>query len=130
MFHLLKSTIQVLLNHYHVGDKNSCRSFLLERVLLIKSFALKTETKLDDTLLKYIEIILNNDVVFDYVYFLIMNHLQTDEILFESVNESAIVEVIEKSAPGTAEFPEAVNPAVIISLITQIVSIINTIKNK
>jgi hypothetical protein len=128
MFHILKLVAQVLLSPHHIVDKASCRTFLIELVLLVKTFAAKTETKLDDVLLKHVDIILNNDALFDYVYQLIAAQLQTDEILFESADEGTIVGLVENAA--TAESPESIDPVVVISLITQIISFMNRIKNR
>jgi len=130
MFHLLKLIAPVLLSHYNIVDQKSCRTFLLELVLLGKSFALKADTKLDDADLKHTEFVLNDDALFDYVYGLIAEQLRTEEILFESVDDAIIIALVENKMSENPESPEAINPAVIISFITQIISIINTIKHK
>jgi hypothetical protein len=130
MFQILKLASQVLLNPYKIVDKASCRTFLIEFVLLVRTFAAKSETQLDDAMLKVIEIILNNDALFDYVFQLISDQFQTNEILFESADEKTIVELIEKIELTEIQFPEAINPVLVISLISQIISIINIVKNK
>ena len=130
MFHLLKFAVEVLLKPYRIIDKDSCRAFLVELVLRIKTSAMKTETKLDDAILKHIELVLNNNALFEYVYRLIFDQLQTSEILFESVDEEAIAGLVESTVLKEPPSPEAIDPVLIISLVTQIMTIINTLKNR
>jgi len=87
----------------------------------------KTKTEIDDKLLLQLEYILKNDVLFDYFYKLIADQFATDEILFAEADESEVTALVEQSV--TEPLPEAINPVVIISLVTQIISLINAIKN-
>jgi len=107
-----------------------------------KPLAAKTELRLVDKILKHLEFVLNNDALFDYVYRLIADQLQTEEILFESAVEETILELCKQPesqnhpeglrANRTRKEgnPEVINPALIIALVTQIISIINTMKKK
>jgi len=126
MFTLLKLATLVLLKSHQITDENSLRLFLRELVVLTKSLAEETKTHIDDMLLKPVEFIVNNDALFAYAYRLIVEQLQTREVLFESADEATIVELVT----GDTEFPEAIDPVVIVSLITQIISLINNIKNR
>ena len=130
MLNILKLAAQVALKPYNLTDKNSYKEFLLNLVSLVTPLAQKTRVSLDDVLLKHLKIILNNDLLFDYVYTLVRHQLQTEEILFESMDEDVILELCENAVSNNTEFPEAINPIVIVSLISQIISIINSIKNK
>jgi len=130
MFHLLTLATRVLLSPHNITDKPSCRSFLAGLIVLVKTFATRINTKLDDTLLMHIEFVLNDSVLFDYVHGVIAEQLQTEEILFESAEKETIIELVEQAAAYDAESPEAIDPVVIFSIITQIVSFINNIKNK
>jgi hypothetical protein len=125
MFHLLTLTSQVLLNMHKITDAASCRTFLKEIVSLVKVRAAETKTPLDDVLLNGIEFVLNNDRLFRLVYDLVREQFQTPEILFESAENNAVAECVSEAA---ANNPEIVDPVVIISLISQIISLINTIK--
>jgi len=124
MFPLLTLTAQVLLNLQKITDKASWQVFLNEIVALVKTRAAETKTKLDETELRHIEFTLNNHAMFDCVYRLIAEQLQTPEILFESADEEALLESVEKATPA----PEAIDPVLIVSLVSQIISLINTIK--
>jgi len=128
MFHFLKLAAQAVLKPYNLTDKDSYKKFLLDLVTLVIPLAQKTSVKLDDTLLKHLEFILNNDLLFDYVYKLVLNQLQTEEILFESADEGTILELCENTVPDNTEYPKTINPIVIISLVSQIISIINALK--
>jgi hypothetical protein len=125
MFQLLTLTAQVLLNLHKITDKASWQVFLNEIVALVKARAAETKIRLDETELKHIEFTLNNDGLFEQVYRLIDEQCQTDEILFESADEDTLLEMVEET---TANNPEAIDPIVIVSLVSQIISIINIIK--
>lgn len=133
MFHFLKLVAWVLVNPRVPAnprniDKDSCRAFLLDLVVQLKSLAAKTSTKLDDAFLKQVEFIVSNTALFDYVYRLIADQLQTEEILFEEADDETIVELVGSAASNNTKTPEAVDPVVIVSLISQIISVINAIK--
>lgn len=130
MFHFFQLTAQVLLKPYQITDAASCRAFLAELVLLVRSRAAETKTQIDDTVLNGIEFVLHNKVLFEYVYRVILEQLQTPEILFESADENTIVELVESAASNNTKSSEAIEPILILSLVTQIISFINTIKNK
>ena len=102
MFNLLKMTTLVLLKSHRIADESSCRVFLRELILLVKSLAMETKTQVDDALLNGIEFIVNNDALFAYVYRLIVEQSQTPEILFESADEEMIVELVESAASDTS----------------------------
>jgi len=127
MFTLFTLVAQVLANAHKLTDADSWRNALKEFVLLIRTRARDTKTKtgLDNAPLKEIEFVLNNDDLFRHVYRTIAEQLQTEEILFESVDEEIVTLLVEDAA---AKNPEVIDPVVIISLISQIVSIINAIK--
>jgi len=124
MFPLIRLALQFGLNQHLLNDKASCRKFLLNLVAVLKPMAEKTKTEIDDKLLLQLEYILKNDVLFDYFYKLIADQFATDEILFAEADESEVTALVEQ-----APLPEAINPVVIISLVTQIISLINAIKN-
>ena len=128
MFNFFKLAALVALKPYNLSGKDSYKKFLLDLVSLIQPLAEKTGLKLDDGLLKQLEFVLNNDLLFDYVYKLISNQLQTEEILFESADEDTVLELC--TVPNNTEHPESINPIVIVSLVSQVISIINAIKNK
>ena len=130
MFQLLKLAIPVLLKPFQVTGKESCRAFLFKLILHAKSRARETGMKIDDTLLRHVEFILKDSVLYDYVYCVIFEQLQTEDILFESAYEETIVELVGKAAANDAESPATINPVVVISLVTRIISFINTIKNR
>ena len=120
----------VLLKTHKITDQNSCRVFLREWVLLTKSLAAETGTQLDDAILQRIEFIISSDALYAYIYQLIFEQFQTPEILFESADGEAVSELVEQAEQDKTGLPEAVNPAVIVSLITKFISIINAIKNQ
>jgi hypothetical protein len=130
MFNFLKLAAMVTLKPVKLDDPESCKKFLIDLIRNIKPLAAKSDTQLDDIVLKYVEYVLNNDALFDYVYKLLFDQLSTDDILFESADEDTIFELCENTVPSTTEYPESLNPIVIVSLISQIISIINAIKNK
>ena len=140
MFTLLTLATQVLTNAYKITDKASWRAFLLELVSLIQSRALETGIALNDAELKHIKFALHNEALFDYVYRQISEQFQTEEILFESADENAITELCNRvgnmptttrrRSDGARNEPEAINPALIIAMVSQIISIINTIKQR
>ena len=124
MFPLLTLATQVLANAHNLTDKDSWRNFLKELAFLIRTRAMESKIRLDETELKHIEFTLNNHAMFDCVYRLIAEQLQTPEILFESADDDALLESIENAMPT----PEAIDPILIVSLVSQIISLINTIK--
>jgi hypothetical protein len=125
MLTLLTLASQVLLNAHKITDKDSWRNFLKELILLSRTDAMKTKTQLDDVHLNVIETALNNDAMFECAYRTIAEQLQTEEILLESADEDTLLEQFEDAA---ANNPEVIDPIVIVSLISQIISIINAIK--
>ena len=127
MFPLIRFTLRAFLKTYSLGDKASCKKFLTDLLALAKPLAAQTKTKLDDMILQHLEYILKVDALFDYFYKLISDQFATDEIIFEEVNEAEVTAIVEQSA--AEPLPEAINPVVIISLVTQIISLINLIKN-
>jgi len=70
---------------------------------------------------------LNDDALFGHVYRLIGEQLQTEEVLFESADENTITEFVKNAS---SDNPEVIDPVVIVSLITRIISVINAIKTK
>ena len=130
MFNLLKLAAEVLLKPYKITDKASCQAFLKTLISQIRSHAAATGTKIDHSLLKQIEFVVNNKLLFNYVYRLIFDQLQTAELLFESADEKTITELVKNTVPNDSKSPEAINPIVIIALVTRIISMINTMKNK
>ena len=129
MFHLLTLAARMIMNPYKIINKRTCRAFLLRLIALVQSRAAETDTKIDDLLLKHIEFMVTNNALFDYIYSVISEQLQTEEILFESAEDKTIIELVEDAAADT-ESPEAVDPVVIISIVTRIITLINTLKNK
>jgi hypothetical protein len=98
----------------------------IENILsLIKPMAADNNVTIDDTIIAHIEKIHANDTLFDYFFDLTVNQLQTEAPIFESADEGAITVLCETS---NKMMPEAVNPLVIISLVTQIISLINALK--
>ena len=125
MFNLFTLTSQVLANAHQLTDEASWRAFLKEIVLLARTRATETKTQLDDALVNSVLFVLNSNVLFGYVYRLIGEQCQTKEVLLESVNEDTVAGLV---GDAIAKNPEIVDPVVIVSLISQIVSIINVIK--
>jgi len=130
MFHLFTLAARMIMNPYKIIDKRTCRTFLLRLIAIIQSRAAETDTKIDDRLLKHLEFMVTNNALFDYIYSVIFEQLQTEEILFESAEEETIIKLVENAAVKEAESLEAVDPVVIISIISRIISLINAIKNK
>jgi len=126
MFSLIRLALQVGLKQYSLSDKASCRKFLLNLVAALKPMAAQTKTEIDDKILQQLEYILKNDVLFDYFYKLISDQFSTDAIIFEEVNESEMIAIVEQSSPEP--LPEVINPILIVSLVAQVISRINAIK--
>jgi hypothetical protein len=126
MFTLMKLALQVVFKPYSLGEKAPCRKFLENVLTLVKPMAAQTKTDLDDRILRQIEYILENDALFGYFYKLISDQFATGEIVFGDVNESEVTALIEQSPPEA--LPEAVSPILIVSLVTQIISLINAVK--
>ena len=125
MFTLFTLVAQVLANAHKLTDADSWRAFLKEHILFIRTRAKDTDPQLNDVRLNDIEFVLNDDGLFEYAYGRIVDQCQTPEILVESADEDAIIGLVEKA---TENNPEVVDPVVIVSLITQIISVINAIK--
>ena len=130
MFTVLKLFGLALLKSHQITDEHSLRQFLRELILRLKSLAMETESQIDDAVMMPVEFVVHNELLFAYVYQLIFEQFQTPEILFESADEETITELLRSRGPEEAELPEAIDPVVIVSLVTQIISFINTIKNK
>ena len=126
MFPLIRLAMQVIFQPHSLTDKDSCKKFLTNLLAVVKPLAAKTKTDLDDRLLQQLEHILKTDALFDYFYKLISDQFATNEIIFEEANEAEVLTIVEQSAAGT--LPEAINPILIVSLITQIISLINAMK--
>ena len=125
MFPLIRLGIQVLFQSNSLSDKASCKKFLLNLIPLVKPLAAQTKTELDDKILQHLEYILKTDSLFDYFYKLISDQFATNEIVFEEVSESEVTAIVEQAAEP---LPEAINPILIVSLVAQIISLINAIK--
>jgi hypothetical protein len=130
MFPLLKIAAQFVLAPYKIVDKASWRSFLLDIMQYAKSFAKTTGTKLDDVTLMHIEFMLKNDAVFDYVYRLIAGRLGAEAIVFEAADENTVADLLENIAADETPSPKGIKLAMIMSIISQIISIIDIIKNQ
>lgn len=130
MFPLLKIAAQFVLAPYKIVDKASWRSFLLDIMQYAKSFAETTGTKLDDVTLMHIEFMLKNDAVFDYVYRLIAGRLGAEAIVFEAADENTVADLLENIAADETPSPKGIKLAMIMSIISQIISIIDIIKNQ
>ncbi|MCL2120462.1 MAG: hypothetical protein FWH27_18775 [Planctomycetaceae bacterium] len=76
--------------------------------------------------MQHLEYILKTDALFDYFFKLISDQFATNAIIFEDVNESEVIALVEQSSPEP--LPEAINPVLIVSLVTQIISLINALK--
>ena len=126
MFPLIRLAMQVILQPQSLGDKASCKKFVIDLLAVVKPLAAKTKTELDDKLLQQLEYILKTDALFDYFYKLISVQFATNEIIFEEANEAEVLTIVEQSAAKT--LPEAINPLLIVSLVTQIISLINALK--
>ena len=130
MFNISKLAALAALKPYNLTDKDSYKKFLSDLVALVQPLAQKNGVKLDNTYWKHLEFILSNDFLFNYVYTQAFHQLQTKEILFESADENTILELCENAVPNNTESPELISPIVIISVISQIISVINAIKNR
>ncbi|MCL2349018.1 MAG: hypothetical protein FWC50_12265 [Planctomycetaceae bacterium] len=126
MFQLIRLAMQVFLKPYSLGDKASCKKFLENLIALVKPLTAQTKTDLDDRILQHLEYILKNDALFDWFYKLIADQFSTSEIVFEGVNDAELIAIVEQSSPEP--MPEMINPILIVSLVTQIISLINAIK--
>ena len=126
MFNLIRLAMQVFLKPYSLGDKASCKKFLENLIVLAKPIAAQTKTDLDDKILHHLEYILKTDALFDWFYKLIADQFSSNEIVFEGVNETELVAIVEQSSPEP--MPEMISPILIVSLVTQIISLINAIK--
>jgi len=124
MFPLIRLALQVVLKTNFLGNKDSCKKFLLNLLALVKPLAVQTKTTLDDKIVQHLEYILKTDAFFDWFYKLISDQFATNEIIFEEVNESEVTAIVQTAEP----LPEAISPILIISLVTQIISLINAIK--
>lgn len=125
MFKIIRLVMQVAFKPYSLGDKASCKKFIENLLALIKPMAAANNVTLDDTIIAHIEKILASDALFEYFFDLIANQLQSEELIFESADEEAITALCITS---NETMPETVNPLVVISLVTQIISLINAIK--
>jgi hypothetical protein len=92
----------------------------------VKPLVAQTKTELDDKIIQHLEYILKTDALFDYFYKLISDQFATDEIIFEDVKESEVIALFEQSS--SEALPEVINPLLIVSLVTQIISLINALK--
>ena len=128
MFDFLKLAAQVILKPFQLGDRDSCKKFLIDVIQSVRPLAAANKIKLDDDILEHLLVILNNDALFAYVYNLILNQLQTKEILLESTDEDTILELCDSTTISGENLPEAINPVMVITLVSQIISIINAIK--
>jgi len=108
---------------YSLNDKPSCKKFLTDLLALVKPLTAQTKTDLDDRLLQQLEYILKTDALFDYFYKLISDQFATDEIIFEEANEAEVFAIVEQSA-AAEPLSEVINPVLIVSLVTQIISLI------
>jgi hypothetical protein len=125
MFPLIRFALQAFLKPYSLSDKTSCKRFLENLLALVKPMAAQTKTELDDRILQHLEYILKTDVLFDWFYKLISDQFATNEIIFEDANESEILVIFEQVAEP---LPEAINPLLIVSLVMQVISLINSLK--
>jgi len=126
MFPLIRLAMQVFLKPYSLGDKASCKKFLENLIALVKPLVAQTKTVLDDRILQHLEYILKTDALFDWFYKLIADQFSTSEIVFEDVNDAELIAIVEQSSPEP--MPEMISPVLIVSLVMQIISLINAIK--
>ncbi|MCL2119624.1 MAG: hypothetical protein FWH27_14505 [Planctomycetaceae bacterium] len=126
MFPLIRLALQAFFKPYSLGDKASCKKFLTNLLALVKPLAAQTKTELDDKVLEHLEYILKSDALFEYFYKLISDQFATSETIFEEVNESEVIALVEQSSPKP--LPSAINPVLIVSLVTQIISLVNAMK--
>ena len=130
MYHFLTLAAQVLLERFKITDEASCRTFLSEFISLIRSRAAETKVQLNPVLMRHVEFILNNNALFTYIYRKISEQLQTPEVLFESADEEGIIGLVGDVASNNPKSAKAIDPVVIISLVSQIISVINAIKTR
>jgi hypothetical protein len=131
MFTLMKLALQVVFKPYSLGEKASCRKFLENVLTLVKPMAKANNISMDDAIIVQVERILASDALFDYFYQLIADQFSTNEVLFESADEETVITLCENvnSARQTGEnLPESVNPILVISIATQLISLINALK--
>ena len=126
MFKILRIAFQVVFKPYSLNDKATCKKFVENILALIKPLAAQSKTEIDDSIIQHLEYILKTDTLFDWFYQLVIDQFSTDEVVFESVDDSFVVEALNASQE---QEPEAISPIVIVSLVTQIISLINAIKN-
>lgn len=125
MFQIIRFALQICLKQYSLGDKASCRKFVENLLKLIKPAATASKTKIDDKIIAHLETIVKNDVLFDYFYNLIRDHFESEVVLFESPDESAIALLCEKAAKDS---PQTINPMIIVALVSQIIALVNSLK--
>lgn len=128
MFRILRLAFQVLLKKHSLADKGGMKKFLLDLIAVVKPLAASSETKIDDKLIENLEFILTNEELYDYFYNLIKDQFSTDDAIFESINEDVIVDAMNEQAL-LDDLPEGVNPATVLAIISQLISIINWIKS-
>ena len=126
MFPLIRLALQAIVKPYSLGDQASCKKFLENLLALVQPLAAQTKTELDDKIIQHLEYILKTDALFDYFYKLISDQFSTNAIIFEDVNESEVITLVEQASPEP--LPEAISPVLILSLVTQIISLINALK--
>jgi len=125
MFPLIRLALQAIVKPYSLGDQASCKMFLLNLLALIKPLAAQTKTDLDDRIIQHLEYILKTDVLFDYFYKLVADQFSINDIIFEDVNEAEVLDILEQTPEP---LPEAINPILVVSLVAQIISLINSLK--
>jgi len=129
MFDFLMLATQVILKPFQLGDRDACKKFLIDVIQSVKPLAAASKTKLDDNLLEHLQFVLNSDALYAYVYKLILDQLQTKEVLLESTDEDTILELCDTTTATDENLPKTINPIVVITLVSQIISIINAIKS-
>lgn len=125
MFQIIKLALQVFMKPYLLAEKDSCRKFFQNLIVLVKPAAAASKTKIDDKIVAHLETIVDNDVLFDFFFKLVRDQFESDAILFESPDESAIAKLCNEAEKGS---PEAISPMVIVAIVTQIISLINALK--
>jgi hypothetical protein len=125
MFKIIQLALQVVFKPYMLSDKASCKKFIENILSLVKPIAGQSKTEIDDKIVQHLEYILKTEALFDWFYQLVVDQFSTEEVIFESVDDSFVVETLNSS---NEPVPEAISPIVIISLVTQIISLINALK--
>ena len=125
MFSFISNQLRSFLGQFSVTDKKSCQKFFQKLLPFIESAAKATGTELDDTLLRHIKAIIENDILFDYFYNLIREQFQNPEILCQAPLDAEIENLCEKASRTEAE---AISPMVILSFMLKILNMINTLK--